>query len=111
MRLIDADAFAAELKEEHDRVMCDPEVGKPTKWREAVVYNRTLTVLEKMPTVDAVPVAPGEWDAIEDDYTGLTALKCSECGQEYWFEDEIPYKIYNYCPNCGAKMDGGKDNG
>lgn len=58
------------------------------------------------PTVDAVEVVHGEWSTIEDDYCGLTALKCSECNQEYWFEDEPPMKIYNYCPNCGAKMDG-----
>lgn len=56
--------------------------------------------------VDAVEVVHGEWSTIEDDYCGLTALQCSECNQEYWFEDEPPIKIYNYCPNCGAKMDG-----
>lgn len=63
------------------------------------------------PTVDAVEVVHGEWTTIEDDYCGLTSLQCSECNQEYWFEDDPPRKIYNYCPNCGAKMDGErKDN-
>lgn len=61
---------------------------------------------EIFPHVDAVEVVHGEWSTIEDDYCGLTALQCSECNQEYWFEDEPPIKIYNYCPNCGAKMDG-----
>ena len=63
--------------------------------------------VETAPTVDAVEVVHGEWSTIEDDYCGLTALKCSECNQEYWFEEEPPTKIYNYCPNCGAKMDRG----
>ena len=58
------------------------------------------------PTVDAVEVVHGEWSTIEDDYTGLVALQCSVCNQEYWFEDEPPIKIYNYCPNCGANMRG-----
>ena len=58
---------------------------------------------------DAVEVVHGEWSTIEDDYLGLTALACSECKQEYWFEEEPPIKIYSYCPNCGAKMDGGKN--
>lgn len=58
------------------------------------------------PTVDAVEVVHGEWSTIEDDYTGMVALQCSECNQEWWFEDEPPMKIYHYCPNCGAKMDG-----
>lgn len=57
-------------------------------------------------TVDAVEVVHGEWSTIEDDYTGLVALQCSVCNQEYWFEDEPPIKIYNYCPNCGANMRG-----
>lgn len=67
------------------------------------IYN----ALNDAPSVDAVEVVHGEWSTIEDDYTGLTALQCSECNQEYWFEDDPPMKIYNYCPNCGAKMDGG----
>ena len=32
------------------------------------------------------------------------AWKCSECG----FDDG--FVAYNYCPNCGAKMDGGDGN-
>ena len=71
-------------------------------WEEEVDY-----LVDGLPTVDAVEVVHGEWSTIEDDYCGLTALQCSECNQEYWFEDEPPTKIYNYCPNCGAKMDGG----
>ena len=67
--------------------------------------------LESLPTVDAVEVVHGEWSTIEDDYTGMTALQCSECNQEWWFEDEPPMRIYKYCPNCGADMRERKDNG
>lgn len=73
--------------------------------------SEVVEFLEDEPTVVAVEVVHGEWSTIEDDYTGLVALQCSVCNQEYWFEDEPPIKIYNYCPNCGAKMDGGKDSG
>ena len=69
-RLIDANDFEAELKEHHNYIMLDPEVGNPTKWREAVVYNRTLDVLKKMPTVDAVEV-----------------VRCKDCKM-----------LYNYSP-------------
>ena len=62
--------------------------------------------IERIKAVDAVEVVHGEWSTIEDDYIGLIALRCSECNQEYWFEEELPQKSYNYCPNCGAKMDG-----
>ena len=64
------------------------------------LYN----ILEKMPTVDAVPVRHGHWifnpkDAIE---MMFTVPKCSECGAE-------SPNGGNYCPNCGAKMDGGEN--
>lgn len=29
--------------------------------------------------------------------------KCSECDQEY---DPYNASLFNYCPNCGAKMEG-----
>lgn len=57
-------------------------------------------------TVDAVELVHGEWSTIEDDYVGLVALQCSKCNEEYWFEEELPTKGYNYCSNCGARMDG-----
>ena len=68
--------------------------------------KRCIGEIKKMPTVDAVEVVHGEWNTIEDDYVGLVALQCSKCNEEYWFEEELPTKGYNYCPNCGAKMDG-----
>ena len=55
--------------------------------------------------VDAVDVAPvrhGRWDS--NDLNGYKwAFACSECGwvDGYPFNDR-----HNYCPNCGAKMDG-----
>lgn len=57
------------------------------------------TLLENMQTADdVVPVRHGKWQM----HIGIGSLwKCSCC----------EYKIFrktnkNYCPNCGAKMDG-----
>ena len=63
--------------------------------------------LADVPTIDAVEVVHGEWTIIEDDYSFLTTLRCSVCGEEYCFEeyDEDLPPHYRYCPNCGAKMD------
>ena len=59
-------------------------------------------------TIDVQPVVHGEW--IDGGVDGVGACdieyrynKCSVCGYEYSF----PMK-YNFCPNCGAKMDGGE---
>lgn len=88
-RLIDANALLKKLRKNR----------KPG-------YGYATATVGEMPTVDAVEVVHGEWSRLEDDYCGLIALVCSKCNREYWFEDEPPMKIYNYCPNCGAKMDG-----
>ncbi len=55
--------------------------------------------IEDAPAADVAPVVHGRW--IEDhDY-----LKCSECGVmvkcDFTFFD---IGNWNYCPNCGAKM-------
>ena len=34
---------------------------------------------------------------------------CSECGCQPWYERDI--HTLNYCPNCGAKMDGDVNGG
>ncbi len=56
---------------------------------------------------DAVEVVHGRWIAVpsSDMMTGK-AYKCSECGK-------MRYGSYqpNYCQHCGAKMDGGNEDG
>lgn len=71
-------------------------------------YQDAINTVTFTPASDVAPVVHGEWTTIEDDYTGMTALECSECNEEWWFEDDPPIKYYHYCPNCGAKMDGDK---
>ena len=55
-----------------------------------------------LPTADVVPVVHGRW--IEDEGEGYHGIHCSRCNFS------IPYGNvrmgYNFCPNCGAKMDG-----
>ena len=47
------------------------------------------------PSADVAPVVHGRWLGYE----------CSVCGVS------SEYGSSNYCPNCGAKMDGGDGNG
>ena len=58
-------------------------------------------VLQTIPAADVVPVRHGHW--ISDD---SKIFKCSEC--DYGFEHEGYTQFFNFCPKCGAKMDGGE---
>ena len=50
-----------------------------------------------VPAANVAPVRHGEWQEIN----GI--FRCSLC--EYSFEHEGYQHFFNYCPNCGAKMD------
>ena len=55
-------------------------------------------------SADVVEVVHGRWVEVHRTPFGSSAYRCSVC------EGYMPfYNGYNYCPNCGAKMDGGSD--
>ena len=68
--------------------------------------------IEQAPTVDAVEVVHGKWIKTE------VGSNCSACGLNVmsWsgnydgYEREKGICLMNYCPNCGAKMDGGNED-
>ena len=57
----------------------------------------------RLPAADVAPVVHGRWGTHSD---RPDSLICSVCnyGFDMWKHDP-----HNYCPNCGAKMDGGAD--
>lgn len=70
-----------------------------------VAWDSAVDALRYAPAADVAPVVHGRW--IEDhDY-----LKCPECGvMVKW--DFVFFDIgdWNFCPNCGAKMEGCAEN-
>ena len=63
-------------------------------------------VAENAPAVDAEPVRHGVWLPTSDE----NKKRCSRCDVIHLIA-QYPHGQANYCPNCGAKMDGGADNG
>lgn len=65
------------------------------------------------PAVDAAPVVHGEWIGESDGYADgelvYDVWNCSKC--DYCIDDgtDNPELLPNYCPHCGAKMDGEGD--
>lgn len=92
-------------------VMCDGDYKKALK----MILNK----IDNAPTIDAVPVRHGRWIAhTMSEMTGydpalsgddpVCTYSCSVCGEECYVSDIGDYILSNYCPMCGARMDGEK---
>ena len=70
-------------------------------------------VIAAAPTIDYAPVIHASWVGIEyDGYADGCPVydlwECSHCKHEHKGEIDT---LTEYCPDCGAKMDGGKKDG
>lgn len=58
-----------------------------------------ISDINAIPSADVAPVKHGRWEK---------QIQCSECG--WYFEDDVLIEpilvFFNYCPNCGARIDG-----
>lgn len=68
------------------------------------------SILMRMPAADVAPVVHARWihtQTEEDDWGhSFHHWHCSACGRFVGSNPEYD----NYCPSCGAKMDGSVDN-
>ena len=58
-------------------------------------------LLMQIPAADVAPVVHGKWN-----YCGSILCECQNCGEIYSLIGNGG-KDWNYCPNCGAKMEAG----
>lgn len=68
------------------------------------VINGMLNVIKTETIADVQPVRHGKWIELEEPY--INTYECSNCGR--WFALDygtLEENDYNYCPNCGAKME------
>ena len=77
----------------------------------APYFEKAAQILEKLPAADVVPVVHARWihSRYEDCSEQFELLKCSQCNHEA-YAMALYVRGGNYCPNCGAKMDGGADH-
>ena len=80
------------------------EIPLSGRLRGVTYENGKVTDVHIMDTDDVVkvfvPVRHGRWETNSDRPDSLICSVC-KCGFDMWKHDP-----HNYCPNCGAKMDG-----
>ena len=67
------------------------------------------SLIQKQPAVDVVEVRHGKWKLKQYEggiLDGEIYDECSICEYQRFFDDIRFKTAFNYCPNCGAKMDG-----
>ena len=67
---------------------------------------KMVSFSEYTPAADVAPVRHGRWERVIPSKSAAkwsTKVSCSNC-------HNAGYTHHRYCPNCGAKMDGGADN-
>lgn len=103
-RYIDANAIYDELSDIFIEYLA---TTSNTDTRNALdnLYHTVLTALDNAPTVSPDEVrGKGKWLHTSDEFG--TYEKCSCCGKEYYCGPIAPF---NYCPNCGARMEVSED--
>jgi rubrerythrin len=91
MRLIDADKLLQYYQKNH-----------------AAYYHSVTSIhrlIQQQPTVDAAPVVHGKWKLLKNN-SQSNFYMCSNCSYMVFSE----WFLTDYCPSCGAKMDGGEKN-
>lgn len=89
-----------------ERATAVKSVLRMRRAENSVAQNRMLSIIQmdmlKLPTADVAPVVYGRWGTGRFNLeTGNYEAQCTRC-RNFSKEYGKPY-----CPNCGAKMDGG----
>ena len=75
--------------------------------------NRMLDCLKaaviRISAADVAPVVHARWIYVEETLATSSGWCCSACRRPRWLSPDVP-EVFKYCPNCGAKMDGGNEN-
>ena len=73
------------------------------------ITQRIFDIISEIPSADVAPVVHARWIYVEETLATSSGWCCSACRRPRWLSPDVP-EVFKYCPNCGAKMDGGNKN-
>lgn len=88
-----------------EAIKCNWPDSRYTILREAL--DMAISALREQDAADVAPVRHGRWEYYDTYIDGITIFRCTCCGDLQSGRDGWGWKK-NYCPNCGAIMDGGR---
>ena len=107
MRLIDAE----NLLKQYEQIdwYCVSKEGQfmrvaTTEDNPFIHYYDGEEIIKNAPTIETDPVRHGEWETVVGS-NGKEYMVCTCCRVS-----QDLTRVFTYCPNCGAKMDGGDGN-
>lgn len=78
----------------------------PVDIKEIELIHELNLEIRKLPMLDVVEVKHGKWETtnVTQDGDNVELFHHHHKGCKFGYGDNSPYG-YDYCPNCGAKMD------
>lgn len=91
------------IKRKAALALVKPDAPEDEKAAVTIATAKKLvrSIIQRTPAADVAPVVHGQWIASHDEFCA-----CSICKYPFY----VGWNQANYCPNCGAKMDGGNNN-
>ena len=116
-RYIDADKLLEELQQASDKEGVKADAMAYAGIYDASVkyghgqycYINAMEIVKDAPAVDVVEVKHGYWVRQEKMVDGKVQAEavCSNCGTDVVYQViDNRWQFENYCPHCGARMDG-----
>lgn len=91
------------IKRKAALALVKPDAPEDEKAAVTIATAKKLvrSIIQRTPAADVAPVVHGRWIVSHDEFCA-----CSICKYPFY----VGWNQANYCPNCGARMDGGNNN-
>ena len=82
---------------------------RDAQFKQKYTVDAFIKELKRAPAVEAVEVVRAHWiNSSNRKYGNLDPeFRCSNCEEIYWY---FGVESFEFCPNCGAKMDKRKES-